>query len=217
MTGLPALVLPCGFSAGPPALPIGAAALRPGVRRSHAASASATPTNRPTTWHRRRNRRSEAEPSVYRRGACLARHRINHEPRRRSALGASPASGFMALARWLAGRSAARRRPRRSRTAASLPRRRPPTSRTPAAGDLPRRGQLRRGRRARARRQGRVRRRPRPQGDFEVLEDGKPQKVAVFSLVNIPVERQPRPLFASKPIEPDVDDQPHRLRRPRST
>jgi VWFA-related protein len=43
------------------------------------------------------------------------------------------------------------------------------------------------------------------QGDFEVLEDGKPQKVDVFSLVNIPVARAERPLFASRPIEPDVD------------
>ncbi len=40
--------------------------------------------------------------------------------------------------------------------------------------------------------------------DFEVLEDGKPQKVSAFSLVNIPLERAERPLFASKPIEPDV-------------
>lgn len=40
--------------------------------------------------------------------------------------------------------------------------------------------------------------------DFEVLEDGKPQKVTAFSLVNIPVERVERPLFASRPIEPDV-------------
>ncbi|MDP1568784.1 MAG: VWA domain-containing protein [Vicinamibacterales bacterium] len=42
------------------------------------------------------------------------------------------------------------------------------------------------------------------EGDFEVLEDGKPQKVTVFSLVNIPVERAERPLFAAAPIEPDV-------------
>ncbi len=42
------------------------------------------------------------------------------------------------------------------------------------------------------------------QDDFEVLEDGKPQKVTVFSLVNIPVERAERPLFAAAPIEPDV-------------
>jgi VWFA-related protein len=42
------------------------------------------------------------------------------------------------------------------------------------------------------------------QGDFQLLEDGRPQKITVFSLVNIPVERAERPLFASKPIEPDV-------------
>jgi VWFA-related protein len=41
-------------------------------------------------------------------------------------------------------------------------------------------------------------------GDFEVLEDGKPQKISAFSLVNIPVERAERPLFASAPIEADV-------------
>lgn len=40
--------------------------------------------------------------------------------------------------------------------------------------------------------------------DFEVLEDGKPQTVSAFSLVNIPLERAERPLFGSKPIEPDV-------------
>ncbi len=44
------------------------------------------------------------------------------------------------------------------------------------------------------------------QGDFEVLEDGKPQKVSAFSFVNIPVERQPRPLFAAAPIESDVQN-----------
>jgi VWFA-related protein len=42
------------------------------------------------------------------------------------------------------------------------------------------------------------------QADFQILEDGEPQKVSVFSLVNIPVERAARPLFASRPIEPDV-------------
>ena len=41
-------------------------------------------------------------------------------------------------------------------------------------------------------------------GDFQVFEDGKPQEVKTFSLVNIPVERAERPLFASKPIEPDT-------------
>ena len=40
--------------------------------------------------------------------------------------------------------------------------------------------------------------------DFEVLEGGKPQKISSFSLVNIPIERGDRPLFASAPIEPDV-------------
>src|SRR5215218_932743 len=38
-------------------------------------------------------------------------------------------------------------------------------------------------------------------GDFQVLEDGKVQKVTAFSLVNIPLERAERPLFAAKPIE----------------
>ena len=40
--------------------------------------------------------------------------------------------------------------------------------------------------------------------DFQVFEDGQAQKITAFSLVNIPVERAERPLFASKPIEPDV-------------
>ena len=40
--------------------------------------------------------------------------------------------------------------------------------------------------------------------DFQVLEDGKPQQVSVFSVVTLPVERAERPLFASRPIEPDV-------------
>jgi VWFA-related protein len=45
--------------------------------------------------------------------------------------------------------------------------------------------------------------------DFEVIEDGKPQKVTSFSLVNIPVERAERPLFASQPIEADVQTNDH--------
>ncbi len=45
--------------------------------------------------------------------------------------------------------------------------------------------------------------------DFEVFEDGKPQKVASFSLINIPIERAERPLFAGKPIEPDVQTNEH--------
>lgn len=42
------------------------------------------------------------------------------------------------------------------------------------------------------------------QADFQVLEDGKPQQVSVFSFVNIPVERADQPLFTPQPIEPDV-------------
>ena len=42
------------------------------------------------------------------------------------------------------------------------------------------------------------------QNDFQIFEDGKPQQVSVFSLVNIPVERQPRPLFANRLVERDV-------------
>jgi VWFA-related protein len=40
--------------------------------------------------------------------------------------------------------------------------------------------------------------------DFQVLEDGKPQQITVFARVNIPVERAVRPLFAERPVEPDV-------------
>src|SRR2546422_5760151 len=40
--------------------------------------------------------------------------------------------------------------------------------------------------------------------DFQVLEDGKPQTITNFSLVDIPIERADRPLFAAQPIEPDV-------------
>ena len=40
--------------------------------------------------------------------------------------------------------------------------------------------------------------------DFQVLEDGKPQTVSTFTLVDIPVERFDRPLGAALPIDPDV-------------
>jgi VWFA-related protein len=40
--------------------------------------------------------------------------------------------------------------------------------------------------------------------DFEVLEDGKPQKVTAFSNVSIPIERPERPLFAGRVIPADV-------------
>jgi VWFA-related protein len=40
--------------------------------------------------------------------------------------------------------------------------------------------------------------------DFQVFEDGKKQSIVNFSLVDIPVERYDRPLYAAQPIEPDV-------------
>ena len=40
--------------------------------------------------------------------------------------------------------------------------------------------------------------------DFQLFEDGKPQKVSAFAQVNIPVARAERPLFSPSAIEPDV-------------
>jgi VWFA-related protein len=40
--------------------------------------------------------------------------------------------------------------------------------------------------------------------DFQVFEDGKPQKVDMFSYVEIPLERQGRYTFADRPIAPDT-------------
>jgi VWFA-related protein len=40
--------------------------------------------------------------------------------------------------------------------------------------------------------------------DFQIVEDGKPQTISIFSMVDIPIERADAPLFASAPIEPDV-------------
>jgi VWFA-related protein len=40
--------------------------------------------------------------------------------------------------------------------------------------------------------------------DFQVLEDGKSQAITNFTLVDIPVDKENRPLFAAQPIEPDV-------------
>ena len=40
--------------------------------------------------------------------------------------------------------------------------------------------------------------------DFQVIEDGKPQALSVFSMVDIPIERADPPLFAKAPIPPDV-------------
>jgi VWFA-related protein len=45
--------------------------------------------------------------------------------------------------------------------------------------------------------------------DFQVFEDGKPQAISTFALVDIPVEQARRPLFASRPIEPDVESNEH--------
>jgi VWFA-related protein len=42
------------------------------------------------------------------------------------------------------------------------------------------------------------------QADFQVLEDGKPQAIKSFGLVQIPLERPEAPLFVKQPIEPDV-------------
>jgi VWFA-related protein len=47
--------------------------------------------------------------------------------------------------------------------------------------------------------------------DFEVLESGKPQQVTTFALVDIPVERAEKPLFAPKAIEPDVQTNQRRF------
>jgi VWFA-related protein len=40
--------------------------------------------------------------------------------------------------------------------------------------------------------------------DFQVIEDGRPQNITTFALVDIPIERLQRPLGAALPIEPDV-------------
>jgi VWFA-related protein len=45
--------------------------------------------------------------------------------------------------------------------------------------------------------------------DFDLLEDGKPQKVSSFSQVNIPIARAERPLFAGRAIEPDTQTNEH--------
>src|SRR5262245_1263268 len=42
------------------------------------------------------------------------------------------------------------------------------------------------------------------QREFQVLEDGAPQTIRVFTRVNLPLERQDPPLFKGAPIEPDV-------------
>jgi VWFA-related protein len=40
--------------------------------------------------------------------------------------------------------------------------------------------------------------------DFQILEDGKPQSLTAFAMVDIPIERVDPPLYAKAPIAPDV-------------
>jgi VWFA-related protein len=40
--------------------------------------------------------------------------------------------------------------------------------------------------------------------DFQISEDGRPQKISSFALVDIPIEQLQQPLFATAPIEPDT-------------
>ncbi|MDO8795842.1 MAG: VWA domain-containing protein, partial [Vicinamibacterales bacterium] len=42
------------------------------------------------------------------------------------------------------------------------------------------------------------------QADFEITEDGKPQKITTFAVLNIPVVRDDRPVPTAEPIERDV-------------
>src|SRR5215212_5553108 len=41
-------------------------------------------------------------------------------------------------------------------------------------------------------------------GDFELFEDGKPQKINTFSLVDIPVQRPNRFIVGDRSVTPDV-------------
>ncbi|MGH9372930.1 MAG: VWA domain-containing protein, partial [Vicinamibacterales bacterium] len=41
-------------------------------------------------------------------------------------------------------------------------------------------------------------------GDFEILEEGRPQALTIFSHVEIPIERPDPPLFRAAAVEPDV-------------
>src|SRR6202167_1467280 len=40
--------------------------------------------------------------------------------------------------------------------------------------------------------------------DFQVLEDRTPQAITAFTLVDIPIDRDSRPLFTAPPVDPDV-------------
>ena len=50
--------------------------------------------------------------------------------------------------------------------------------------------------------------------DFQVFEDGKPQTITTFSLVNIPIERLQRPLGAALPDRARRQDERASVRRP---
>jgi VWFA-related protein len=47
--------------------------------------------------------------------------------------------------------------------------------------------------------------------DFEVTEDGRPQTIANFAIVDIPIEQLQQPLFAAAPIEPDTQTNEERF------
>lgn len=47
------------------------------------------------------------------------------------------------------------------------------------------------------------------QADFEVTEDGKPQQIATFAAVNLPIVRDDRPVVTAGPIERDVQSNEH--------
>src|SRR5262245_16406857 len=40
--------------------------------------------------------------------------------------------------------------------------------------------------------------------DFEILEDGKPQKIEMFSLVNLPLDPPERLVFGGRPVAADL-------------
>lgn len=65
------------------------------------------------------------------------------------------------------------------------------------------RGRVRRGRRHVTDGEGRFVRDLKKE-DFQVLEDGRPQAVTEFTLIDIPVARHDRPFYSPTPIEPDV-------------
>ncbi len=51
--------------------------------------------------------------------------------------------------------------------------------------------------------------------DFEVFEDGKPQKIEMFSYVELPVERADRFATLNRPVTSDVRSNERHVRRTR--